>query len=918
MENAPESSFGLWTERLRWRLCVVLGLVCTLWNVAHAESPPELRVAETIRPDGIHVLDGSYVLDMGELDVNITNHGLIGSQYTQTYPYSRAPSGQWPGGSGHEYLWGAGLWIGGSISGQLSVTTGQPQRELRPGSQVFETIYEAREGRVVRPVPNDQVTGRRRPDSGADDDHDGQIDEDFLNGWDDDRDGLVDEDFGQIGSQMFTCTMYDDTGLVRELYPDHAPLGVAVVQRAAAFYQDEYEDIVILDFEVSNQGYREIKDLYLGMYVDCDIQDRGAGGSNPDDLAGFYDGVARDSNNSFHRLQIGWMKDAAASDPLPGVFGTILLGHDTDPLRYYAPNMVGVNSYQIFATNATTAQGGEPVADDARYGLMARTQIDRDRRIDQPGDLKFMMSSGPFGNLPPGRKVTYRVGLVVGNGMGGMLRNALKISEIHRGRYVDADRNWQTGSGGRERKVCLGDYPTYENGEDRLLDFRVNFVDEECTGPDPVIFEPIISKDAMWPDEEGRYCMYVNADNCEECFRHNGVECTLRNRLFYTSRYRQLTGTGGRETNVPWVFPGDYPPQPPSVRIVPGDNSAEIFWDDLSEFDLDPDTGVADFESYRVWRVADWDRPDGSTDLTGPASALWGMIQEYDLRNFISPTVSPSSEELPLGRNTGLEDARYTPVCLGDPQYEGLAVAMQTFVDSDRLGRFLTRPPLRDSRGAVIPGRESLVPWEASPTVLDTFFAVTSRLGAPPPERTVPKRGARYYHYFDTQVHNGFQTYYSVVATDHALQWDGSAYLPSGFGMQSDPGNSQQFITPGPLSQTASLRQQDGVNIYAYPNPATREALAEFQKKPPSGTDPTGERIMFNNLPDAHNIVKIYSASGDLIQTLDHDGTTGEGAVSWNLVSRNGQEVVSGIYLFSVESDDARFEDFRGKFVIIR
>ena len=42
------------------------------------------------------------------------------------------------------------------------------------------------------------------------------------------------------------------------------------------------------------------------------------------------------------------------------------------------------------------------------------------------------------------------------------------------------------------------------------------------------------------------------------------------------------------------------------------------------------------------------------------------------------------------------------------------------------------------------------------------------------------------------------------------------------------------------------------------------------------------------------------------------------GAASWNLVTRNGQEVVSGIYLYTVQSDDPAFEDYHGRFVVIR
>ena len=109
-----------------------------------------------------------------------------------------------------------------------------------------------------------------------------------------------------------------------------------------------------------------------------------------------------------------------------------------------------------------------------------------------------------------------------------------------------------------------------------------------------------------------------------------------------------------------------------------------------------------------------------------------------------------------------------------------------------------------------------------------------------------------------------------------------------------------------------------GVNIYVYPNPATWDALAEFQEMFPNSEDPTGVRVTFTNLPQATNSIQIFTISGDLVQTISHSGLEGSGHVSWNLMSRNGQEVVSGVYLYAVQSDDSRFEDFIGKFVVVR
>jgi hypothetical protein len=110
----------------------------------------------------------------------------------------------------------------------------------------------------------------------------------------------------------------------------------------------------------------------------------------------------------------------------------------------------------------------------------------------------------------------------------------------------------------------------------------------------------------------------------------------------------------------------------------------------------------------------------------------------------------------------------------------------------------------------------------------------------------------------------------------------------------------------------------------------------------PNASDPTGTHIDFLGLPDGTWTIKIYTLAGDLVQTLRSDDavdastrsatvldsqghahpnvtrqqdTPGDGEARWNLISRNGQDVVSGIYLFTVQSHRGTE---RGKFVIIR
>jgi hypothetical protein len=64
--------------------------------------------------------------------------------------------------------------------------------------------------------------------------------------------------------------------------------------------------------------------------------------------------------------------------------------------------------------------------------------------------------------------------------------------------------------------------------------------------------------------------------------------------------------------------------------------------------------------------------------------------------------------------------------------------------------------------------------------------------------------------------------------------------------------------------------------------------------------------------------VRIYTVAGDLVEVLYHDGSDGHGTLRWDLVSRNGQDVTSGVYLFVVDPDGGGYSKKVGKFVVIR
>ena len=74
-----------------------------------------------------------------------------------------------------------------------------------------------------------------------------------------------------------------------------------------------------------------------------------------------------------------------------------------------------------------------------------------------------------------------------------------------------------------------------------------------------------------------------------------------------------------------------------------------------------------------------------------------------------------------------------------------------------------------------------------------------------------------------------------------------------------------------------------------------------------------GETVLqFQNLPDRCTI-RIYTLSGDLVKTLEH--TNGSGTEEWNLQSEDQRLIVSGLYIYHVES---RYGDRLGRFAVVK
>jgi hypothetical protein len=73
-------------------------------------------------------------------------------------------------------------------------------------------------------------------------------------------------------------------------------------------------------------------------------------------------------------------------------------------------------------------------------------------------------------------------------------------------------------------------------------------------------------------------------------------------------------------------------------------------------------------------------------------------------------------------------------------------------------------------------------------------------------------------------------------------------------------------------------------------------------------------QLKFVHLP-AQAIVRIYSTSGILVAMLLHNDATGGGELTWDLQSRTGRRVASGVYFYQVETPDKRSK--LGRFTVV-
>jgi len=112
-------------------------------------------------------------------------------------------------------------------------------------------------------------------------------------------------------------------------------------------------------------------------------------------------------------------------------------------------------------------------------------------------------------------------------------------------------------------------------------------------------------------------------------------------------------------------------------------------------------------------------------------------------------------------------------------------------------------------------------------------------------------------------------------------------------------GEYVEFVTKAP-GYDAPKAEGDLDNVAVVPNPYTGAASWE----PATTSVGRGERrIYFVHLP-AKCTIRIYTISGKLVDTIEHNSTIDDGEEPWDLVSKDGMDIAFGIYVYHVDAPD--------------
>ena len=874
---------------LRSALVLLLALACA--RVVSARDPrPSTPAAQS--PAEITPSYATVVHDVGRLKLEVSNYGRIGPV-------------EYPRGSYKQYLYSAGLWIGAIVDGDtlVTATSGTWDREFNPLPELGDRIEYRSTLNPARPYYEGAVSHQ-----------------DFI-------------------------TVYSDTCIscvgVELEDRSHLPIWIEVTQRSYAWMYDYAQDLILLDFTIRNIGTKRLRQIYLGMYVDGDVHTSVQLSGEPsgnDDQVGFterYPAMYLGGNcpTDSDLVNVGWTVDDDGNRWRPqeyahvyDILGVSIVRAPLDLKRVsfnwwsqgwwefgydYGP--------QARATYRPLSWGnlGIPHGDLERYHFLRNNEKDPDQPlwvnirsydsvwIAPPVGMRdsllsrmdpcYLLSFGPYG-LEPGQSLPLTVAVVAGAGA-----------------HVNANMS-----------EYLPDYPEVWLSRLNLYSLIRNTLWAKW-----IYDNPGVDTDSDGYAGEFTVCG-LNQDSTWQCDTLTDSSADPDTNYIVCGWETDVQDTVWRTGDGVPDFKGAYPPPNPSVhrfvdengdtvsalRVFPEVGKIRLVWNGFdTENTPDPFSHRYDFEGYAVYLAHDA-RPSSFSLMSSYDRENWfAWLWNGERHNFFCSTTPHSLEQLRCMYADSCQDSSWHPssysrdnplvipmgpktdpiVCYFEPCGPNRSILANDAVNANtgirKVYPLAPRPPYSDADSIAVyfPDRNDT-----------TYFT--------------PDGFLKYYEYeyvFDDLLPT-VPYYVNVTAFDHGYPGLGLN------GLEGDPAVMPRAVYALPSSEVIAEKKLD---VFVYPNPYRLDAdyrdlgyEASMRWHLP---DDRTRLVHFANLPPKCTI-RIFSLDGDLIRELRHDIDPDDylaNHATWDLINRNMQLVVSGLYYWTVEADDGDTQI--GKLVII-
>jgi hypothetical protein len=814
------------------------------------------------------------VTRVGLLRLCVTNWGFFGSQARRNNESKGgcfnpnpdqelpAPACEYPPGSDLEYLFQGGLWIGALVDDFPYTTV---------ACDGWQWIYEmwptsGDEGAIVERSTR-QNTSCYSPDA---------------------------------VSEQDIIAVFTDTSADIPLSPQprdpfdnrkHFPLGIQVTQKCYCWSYEYAEDFVLIDLVTKNIGVKRIKDMYVGLYVDADVSHADENPYGPfgaqDDICGFKDLVTRPKGDCSDTVNLAWIADNDGSNkqtiftvqsPI-GVTGTRVVRSPKPGLEY------SFNWWISHTAGYPKDWGPWKYENQERWA---------EENCYEPGQITF--PDNVLGT-PGGDCSKYFI----------MSNNEFDYDQIFACKWPEdhPDERWLEPSpecgglaAGYDTRYLFsfGPFDQIAPGESLIITIAYVAGTDFHVDPKNLIKDPNMSD----PD---RYFSNLDFSDLET----NAIWAA---KVYDNPDPDDLSLACG--DGIP-DFKGPPPPPSPMLSFDTQRGKVKVKWNGkLTEKARDSFNNRIDFEGYRVYMsrsgavedyalLGSYDKVDykiyklNRTKLERPwdwraASVSLDSLQSWLYKKGLKelgddPLVWTKSNPFVI---RGLSQPFYLRLSDSVDVENGYAVAY----DSIQLGAY-------DS--LYFEAQDWNIGFDG--IIADPAYRHSVDMGL------VADTADRYWDYeYEVEVFPGQPVYFAVTAFDVG---DPQTDLP--------PLEASRLVNASmvyPLDDWERV-EAEGLAVEVFPNPYRIDGKYDESDYEEGGN--YGRRIRFANVPPRCTI-RIYTLDGDLVQTLyhEHDPDASEATYAeWDLISRNTQAVVSGIYLFSVEDKDTG-ENQVGKFVIIK